>query len=105
RCCVFLDHYFGGTHSYSDVLGVTPVSVRGTNLDDLASTLRSFGYCVRGVKCSPSGLKSLKAPAVVALRKGSVDHFIVSLGYDAMEGSFACFDPPRKLGNLKYEAI
>jgi len=105
RCCVFLDQYLGGNHSYNDVLSYTPVSSRGSNLEDIATTLRSFGYNVDAVRANARYLRSLKDPAILAVRRGGVDHFLVALQYNAAGDSFLTFDPPRKLAHTSYATI
>jgi ABC-type bacteriocin/lantibiotic exporter with double-glycine peptidase domain len=105
RCCLFLDQYLGGHRTFEEVLAMTPVSSRGTNLEDLAGVLRSFDYQVTAERASAASLKSLASPALLAVRRPGGDHFVVAIKYDRASDSFLVFDPPRKLTWVSCKAL
>lgn len=105
RCCVFLDQYLGGNRTFEDALAATHVSSYGTNLEDLAELLKSFGYQVAAKRPSAASLKTLANPALLAVRMPRGDHFVVAIKYDPTADSFLIFDPPRKLIWVSYKSL
>lgn len=113
-CLSFLEKYYGGTRSYSDIAKLSPPGPGGTNLSKLSEVAKQLGYYTLGFESNTDNLKRLKSPAIIHLnardlspKPGTVPttHFVVVQGWNETEGLFSVFDPPSKYNNVTEEWI
>ncbi|QDU08742.1 cysteine peptidase family C39 domain-containing protein [Gimesia aquarii] len=113
-CLSFLDKYYGGTSSYTEIAKQSPPGPGGTNLSKLSEVAEQLGYYTLGFESNTENLKRLKWPAIIHLnardltpKPGTVPttHFVVVHGWNETKGQFAVFDPPSKYINVTEEWI